>query len=266
MDEIKMKVVCKELNGGVSTAEVTMDENNDVSATTSEQGPTIPSEDIDSGSASQGEVLTADGTGGTTWEQGITEDQIPGLQATTTVVADALTNLNGRRLTSYEATLTEDMYTFYTITKGNQILTEEQARDYMEYMTGSRFLPSYDYEKPQNSLFLFADNSMWKPQFDSTNGLRLYKLGETGGSHIYYHTFNVGTEDFGCLSVESESFDNESIEDIIMSPLCFNVRYLSGNNELVVGFDTDTVLMVSSALTGLTLDSVTISNDSVTPY
>ena len=106
----------------------------------------------------------------------VSEDEVPGLQATTTVVADALTNLNGRKLTSYEATLTEDAYTFYTITKDSKKLTEEQAKDYMEYMTGSRFLPKYNFEKPQNSMWIMADGSYWKPQYDATNGMRLYKL------------------------------------------------------------------------------------------
>ena len=48
----------------------------------------------------------------------------------------------------------------------------------MEYMTGARFLPVYNYEKPQNDIFVFADdgNSLWKPQWDSTNGLILYRL------------------------------------------------------------------------------------------
>lgn len=114
---------------------------------------------------------------------------IPSAQANISVVANSLTNINGRTLSAYESTLTEDEYTYYTITKNSEVLTEEQAKDYMEYMTGSRFLPVYNYEKPQNSIFLFAEGTIWKPQFDSTNGLRLYKLGDTGGSQLYLHTF-----------------------------------------------------------------------------
>ena len=114
-----------------------------------------------------------------------TTDDILAHQASVTIVKNALTNINGRVLSAYEATLGSVpgqepgvYYTIYTITYGNVTLTEEKARDYMEYMTGARFLPVYNYEKPQNDIFVFADdgNSLWKPQWDSTNGLILYRL------------------------------------------------------------------------------------------
>ena len=106
--------------------------------------------------------------------------QVPALQATATVVVNALTNINGRTLTNYGATLTPAdysyvQYTYYTITYRGSTPTEEQARNYMEYMTGSRYLPSFDYEKPKNSLFIFADGSLWKPQY-SEGELRLYQI------------------------------------------------------------------------------------------
>ena len=115
---------------------------------------------------------------------------VVGNQATTTIVRDALTNINGRVLTSYEAELHEgnpDLatdYTYYTITYGGEQLTEEQAKNYMEYMTGSRFLPTFSYEKPQNSLFTMADGSIWKPQYMAAGqfaGLRLFKMSSGAG-------------------------------------------------------------------------------------
>lgn len=103
-------------------------------------------------------------------------NNIPSKQATTTIIQNALTNINGRVLSAYEATLIEVQgYQAYRITRGNSRLTEEQARDYMEYMTGSRFLPVYNYEKPQNSILIMADLSVWKPQYD-VYGLLLYKI------------------------------------------------------------------------------------------
>lgn len=106
---------------------------------------------------------------------------IPNLQTTTTVIQDALTNINGRVLSSYEATYysaeqSSTGYAYYNITKSTVNLTEVEAKDYMEYMTGSRFLPTYDYEKPVNSLFIMADGSFWKPQYDILNGFRLYQI------------------------------------------------------------------------------------------
>ena len=105
--------------------------------------------------------------------------KLAGDQTTVTIVKDALTNLNGRELSSYTAVegtveIGEKEYRIYTIKYGAATVTEVQARDYMEYMTGFRFLPEYNYEKPKNSLFIFEDFSIWKPQYDSTNGLRLF--------------------------------------------------------------------------------------------
>lgn len=108
------------------------------------------------------------------------KEQVPALQATATVVVNALTNINGRILSNYEATLHPAdpyvvQYTYYTITYHGSELTEEQARNYMEYMTGSRYLPGFNYEKPKNSLFVFADGSFWKPQY-SEGSLKLYQI------------------------------------------------------------------------------------------
>ena len=112
---------------------------------------------------------------------GYATKDIPTYQATTTIIVNALTNINGRVLSAYEATsgtvtISGQTYNIYTITYGNVKLTEEKARDYMEYMTGSRFLPVYNYEKPQNSIFIMADMTFWKPQYDENNGLVLYKI------------------------------------------------------------------------------------------
>ena len=104
---------------------------------------------------------------------------VPNNQTTATIVANALTNINGWVLTNYTATLTTiGGYQCYQIKRGGNNLTEEYAKTYMEAMTGSKFVPKYDFSKPQNSYFIFADFSIWKPQFDSTNGLVLYAMGQ----------------------------------------------------------------------------------------
>ena len=131
---------------------------------------------------------------------------IPSNQETMTVVGDALTNINGRTLSSYEATLTASTYTYYTITYGGAKCTEEQARNYMEYMTGSRYLPQYDYEKPKNSIFMFSDRTFWKPQYDSTNGLQLYRLSTALALEKYSHNMRVSATGSGGSGSSSTSF------------------------------------------------------------
>ena len=103
---------------------------------------------------------------------------VPNKQATVSIVVNALTNINGRLLTTYEATeQTIGDYEVIKITKSGENVTEAEAITYMQYMTGSKFLPKYDLDKPQYSLFIFADFTVWKPQYDETNGLLLYKTG-----------------------------------------------------------------------------------------
>ena len=117
--------------------------------------------------------------------QNVLSSSVPNTQATVTVALDARTNLNGRVLTNFEATFAtvtipqQGEYDVYIITEGGEPLTETRARDYMECMTGSRFLPVYIYDKPQNSIFIFADGTIWKPQFAESGDLRglyLFKI------------------------------------------------------------------------------------------
>lgn len=106
-----------------------------------------------------------------------TGNDVPKWQATATIIIDALTNINGRYLSSYtETDTTIGSYTAKLIKYGEDIVTEAQAKAYMEYMTGSAFVPVWNYEKPINSIFIMNDLTAWKPQYDPVNGLVLYKL------------------------------------------------------------------------------------------
>ena len=98
-------------------------------------------------------------------------------QSTSVVVGNATTNINGRVFQNYTATLvTSGGYTFYQILKNGNNPTEDEAKEYMRYMTGSMFLPKYNYDFPKQTIFTFADRSTWKPQYSSNDGLRLYRL------------------------------------------------------------------------------------------
>lgn len=121
------------------------------------------------------------------------KSEIPGFQGTTVIARNALTNVNGWELTSFKAIDgTYAGYTIKTITENDDtatILTEERAKVYLKAMTGSEFLPKYDYNLPQNSYLIFSDGTIWKPQFDETNGLRLFKMFEmpASGTKLYKH-------------------------------------------------------------------------------
>ena len=98
-------------------------------------------------------------------------------QSTSVIVGNAITNINGRVFQNYTANLvTAGGYTFYQILKNGSNPTEDEAKEYMRYMTGSTFLPTYNYDFPKQTIFTFADRSTWKPQYSSSDGLRLYRL------------------------------------------------------------------------------------------
>lgn len=91
------------------------------------------------------------------------------------LVVNTLTNINGRVLSAYESTSTTiEGYQVYRITYGGNKLTETRAANYMEYMCGNRYVPTYNYEKPKNTYFITVAGTILKPQYDSTNGLLLY--------------------------------------------------------------------------------------------
>lgn len=167
----------------------------------------------------------------------INDMDVAGSQATTTIIRDARTNINGRVLTSYEATLHEadpnltGDYTYYKITKGGNDLSEEQAADYMEYMSGSRFVPTYRYEKPQNSLFTMADSSIWKPQWMASGnfkGLYLFKVSDGAGGGLPEAT------KAGQVLVSNEDLQFEErdavpmAENLVSDPISNDTMYSAG--------------------------------------
>ncbi len=118
---------------------------------------------------------------------------VPGEQATVVFIKGFRENLNSRVLSAYEENLTGinlggasfNIYLVCQITKGGEKLTEEQAKAYMKYMTGSDYLPKYNYDYPQNTLFIKKDDgSYWKPQYDDNNGMVLWYV-ETPYAKVY---------------------------------------------------------------------------------
>ena len=98
-------------------------------------------------------------------------------QANVSIVVDPLTNVNGRAFVHYTSELTTIRgFSAYLIKYDGEKATETQAREYMAYMTGSSFLPKYNYDRPANTYFLTPNGELYKPQYDATNGLVLFIL------------------------------------------------------------------------------------------
>ena len=93
------------------------------------------------------------------------------------VIVNPITNLNGFILSefSYEET-TLGVYPCYILSRNGAKVDIASAKLYMQRMTGTRFLPTYNYKNPRNTLFITAAGEFLKPQYDETNGLVLFKI------------------------------------------------------------------------------------------
>ena len=162
-------------------------------------------------------------------------DQTPKHQVTTTIVVNATTNINGRVFQNYTANLITipGSYIYYQILKNGEPLTEDDCKEYMKYMTGSEFIPRYNYDFPSNTYFIFADTSIWKPQYDTTNGLRLYEMmdKQEPGTKLYKHTIEIslGTKVIIISGRRLSYGTNISLMDMFMLGLLLDDEFVSCN-------------------------------------
>ena len=133
---------------------------------------------------------------------------VPKNQTAIAIVADATHNINGTLayisstypdLYAQDTTITSSGKT-YTVKKiwkrqtgstFNYLITKEDAAIYMRKMCGSELVPEWNSSNPRNHIFMFSDFSLWKPQWDSTNGLVLYRLSEVQPK-LYEHRLAIG--------------------------------------------------------------------------
>lgn len=99
------------------------------------------------------------------------------------IVKNLITNINGFWFGSGDYAFIEIPYEGYTVkqlksqTTGQAILDKDIISQYMQVMSGNPENYEYSYTKPLNDYFLSAqDMSIWKMQYDSTNGLLAFKV------------------------------------------------------------------------------------------
>ena len=104
-----------------------------------------------------------------------------------TVAYNLVVNNNGYQFNSYKfADVTLQAYPNYEI-KQFQVSTSSAVvtdlsviRNYLQTMTGHNRIPTYDEDRPINEFIICSSNdTMWKLQYDSTNGLLAFKVGST---------------------------------------------------------------------------------------
>lgn len=92
------------------------------------------------------------------------------------IIKDVLTNINNKALSMQSLNTTIGGYPCVQIKYNNDVLDESKAIAYMKTMTGSEFLPVYNYNEPSNVFLIDFNLQIYKVQFDNTNGLVLYKM------------------------------------------------------------------------------------------
>ena len=109
--------------------------------------------------------------------------------ATTIFAKDFLVNLNGWELTNFsKVDATVNTFPCIQIKYKGNICTEENAKLYMKCMSGTEFLPRYDFNYPKNCYIIFPTLEIYKPQFDETNGLVLFKVNRVNQiRRLYFH-------------------------------------------------------------------------------
>ena len=121
-----------------------------------------------------------------------TEEGVSKHQTTTILIRGPLENINGRTFQHYTSTeVTVGGYDCIKLLKDGNKCTEQDAAEYMEYMTGSYYVPKYNYDKPRSTYFVQPDGQLLKPQFDDTNGLLLYKMSTLALKNYVDNTFRT---------------------------------------------------------------------------
>ena len=115
----------------------------------------------------------------------VTQADVPTSISSTTVgfIIDTLHNQNNKYLSNYNAvdiTISDYPGVQILYTGGEEvtgdICTQEQAGIYLKSMCGSDYVPTYNFDYPSYPILIDRNGQIYKPQWDSTNGLVLFKV------------------------------------------------------------------------------------------
>lgn len=129
----------------------------------------------------------------------VTPKRVLRFQQSFAIAPDPLHNINNHDLsgtytaTSTTITISGINYPVIIIQEDGSSLSTASASNYMMKMTGSEFVPMYgDGTVPRYSYMVIGDGYIYKPQYDSTNGLVLWYVGQmTLGGKKYRHNITI---------------------------------------------------------------------------
>ena len=100
-------------------------------------------------------------------------------QTTLAFMVNPLKNISLKDLTAFKTASVFSDTTYPAVkilNSDDSILTKERAATYMKAITGSQFVPEFNFDTPTNTILIDSSGIIYKPQWDSTNGLLLYKV------------------------------------------------------------------------------------------
>ena len=132
-------------------------------------------------------------------------------QMMTAIIKDTNTNQQNKYLSNFRTNETTiggyaavKVLAYDSSTGTTSNTTEEQAGRYLKSMTGSEYVPTYNYDYPRYHILIDSEGKIYKPQFDSTNGLVLYKVATPWTKSVVYKytiVMDYTQVDFGSLIV-----------------------------------------------------------------
>ena len=190
-----------------------------------------------------------------------TTQKVSDSQSSTVLIKNELTNINGWYLSTFNSTTTTlNGYTVKIISDtktDNGHVSNDRAKVYMKAMTGSEFVPMYNYNAPKQVLFVDSNSIIWKPQYMNIEagvyGIVLFKIAalKDYGTKLYRHAVNDGTRIYNFVCEIAEKITDFSVypnrkfalEQPIIMPYAY-VMYIGfnsagGNKATLFGFKID---------------------------
>jgi len=189
-------------------------------------------------------------------------------QSSTVLIRDATTNINGWVLTTFNAQSTTLSGYKVKLISDRQVssghLTLDRAKVYMKAMTGSEFVPMYDYNAPKQVLFIDSAGTIWKPQYMNVGAgvynIVLFKISSIGdyGTKLYKKiiSYNISVD---TITIELISTSNTGISDAEALANDFNnngiraiITYLNSPSTLDIYYPAEIEGMHYDDVTGIT--------------
>lgn len=184
----------------------------------------------------------------------LTSQVVSDSQSSTVLIKNELTNINDWFLSTFASRdTTLNGYTVKIISDTKTStghVSNDRAKVYMKAMTGSEFVPMYNYNAPKQVLFVDSNSTIWKPQYMNIEAdvyaIVLFKIAAledyaTGGTKLYKHYLSNFNPSFGPVTLYSTSPTPITMENrMVELPNRFNPYSTEDILQLVLSYSSST--------------------------